>query len=51
MDVLTLWILATSGVVASVLFAVRGILEQLPGVFAAWHRAKRALRNQEPDGD
>ncbi|WP_329538336.1 hypothetical protein OG568_53945 (plasmid) [Streptomyces sp. NBC_01450] len=49
MDVLTLWILAASGVVTLLLFTVRGILEQLPDLFASWHRAKRALRDRESD--
>ncbi|WP_189192692.1 hypothetical protein [Streptomyces albiflavescens] len=49
-DVLSLWILAAAGVASVVLFAVRGVLDQLPQVFAAWHRARRAIR-ERPDGD
>ncbi|MEU4490140.1 hypothetical protein AB0H94_35610 [Streptomyces purpurascens] len=49
MDVLTLWILATAGVVSVLLFTVRGFLEQLPEVFAAWHRARRALRDRDAE--
>lgn len=48
-DVLTLWILAASGVFTVLLFAVRSILEQLPQVFAAWHQARRAMRNSRAD--
>ncbi|MEV6758191.1 hypothetical protein [Streptomyces sp. NPDC051214] len=51
MDVLTLWILAAAGVASVLLFTVRGILDQLPEVFAAWHRARRALREQEADNE
>ncbi|MFJ8273768.1 hypothetical protein ACIQ8G_26400 [Streptomyces sp. NPDC094154] len=50
-DVLTLWILAAAGVVSVVLLTVRSILNQLPEVFAAWHRARRAIRNQARDDD
>jgi hypothetical protein len=50
-DVFTLWILATAGVVSVLLFTVRGILEQLPEVFAAWHRARRALRDRDAEGE
>ncbi|MET7440559.1 hypothetical protein ACWERY_10605 [Streptomyces sp. NPDC004082] len=49
MDVLTVWILAVAGVASVLLFAVRGILDQLPDVFAAWHRAKRAIRGENDD--
>ncbi|MFD5815602.1 hypothetical protein [Streptomyces sp. NPDC127038] len=48
-DVLTLWILAVAGVASVLLFTVRGILDQLPEVFAAWHRAKRAIRGESDD--
>ncbi|MEU6381667.1 hypothetical protein [Streptomyces sp. NPDC046909] len=51
MDALTLWILAASGVITILLFTVRGLLEQLPELFAAWHRAKKALRDQESRGE
>ncbi|KUO10517.1 hypothetical protein [Streptomyces sp. DSM 15324] len=48
-------LLAASGVVTILLFVVRGLLDQLPDVFAAWHRAKKAYRaNVSPvdeDGD
>ncbi|MFH9711490.1 hypothetical protein ACH4MW_31925 [Streptomyces luteogriseus] len=37
-------LLAASGVVTILLFVVRGLLDQLPDVFAAWHRAKKAYR-------
>lgn len=48
-DVLTLWILAASSVLTIFLFTVRSILEQLPQVFAAWHRARWAMRNSRAD--
>ncbi|MGP4009907.1 hypothetical protein [Streptomyces sp. 4N124] len=51
MDALTLSILTVSGVVTILLFTVRGILDQLPDLLAAWHRVKRAFRDQEPNGE
>ncbi|MFI6037488.1 hypothetical protein ACIBBD_25590 [Streptomyces sp. NPDC051315] len=37
-------LLAASGVVTTLLFVVRGLRDQLPDVFAAWHRVMRAYR-------
>ncbi|WP_149548082.1 hypothetical protein [Streptomyces marokkonensis] len=37
-------LLAASGVVTILLFVVRGMLDQLPEVFAAWQRVKKAYR-------
>ncbi|MFD5792433.1 hypothetical protein ACFWIO_02675 [Streptomyces diastatochromogenes] len=37
-------LLAASGVVTILLFVVRGLLDQLPDVFAAWKRVKKAYR-------
>jgi hypothetical protein len=50
-DVLTLWILGAAGAMSVLLFTVRGILDQLPEVFAAWHRARRAIRDRADDDD
>ncbi|QES48236.1 hypothetical protein DEJ50_10820 [Streptomyces venezuelae] len=44
-------LLAASGVVTILLFVVRGLLDQLPDVFAAWHRAKKAYRADAPPAD
>ncbi|MEU2558430.1 hypothetical protein ABZ626_03645 [Streptomyces longispororuber] len=41
------WLLAISGVAAICLFVVKGLLDQLPDVFASWHRAMRALRGKD----
>lgn len=41
---LTLWVLAGSGVASVLLFAAKGLLDQLPGVFDSWHAARRAWR-------
>lgn len=41
---LTLWVLAGSGVASVALFAAKGLLDQLPGVFDSWHAARRAWR-------
>ncbi|MFF2130737.1 hypothetical protein ACFVW1_36325 [Streptomyces olivochromogenes] len=49
MDMFTLWLLAVSGVVTIFLFTVRSFLDQLSEVFAAWHRARRAIRNGQAD--
>ncbi|MGW3633484.1 hypothetical protein ACWD7F_25570 [Streptomyces sp. NPDC005122] len=48
-DVLTLWLLAAASVVSVALFTVRGFLDQLREVFAAWHRARRAIRGDVDD--
>ncbi|MEU9985901.1 hypothetical protein AB0E10_03660 [Streptomyces sp. NPDC048045] len=40
-------LLAASGVVTILLFVVRGLLDQLPDVFAAWRRVKKAYRADE----
>lgn len=40
----TLWVLAGSGVASVALFAAKGLLDQLPGLFDSWHAARRAWR-------
>ncbi|MCZ4607702.1 hypothetical protein O3S80_28865 [Streptomyces sp. Lzd4kr] len=50
-DALTMWILGTAGAASVFLFTVRGLLDQLPEVFEAWHRARRAIRDQAGDDD
>ncbi|WP_330236400.1 hypothetical protein [Streptomyces sp. NBC_00566] len=40
-------LLAASSVVTILLFVVRGLLDQLPDVFAAWQRVKKAYRADE----
>ncbi|MER7195584.1 hypothetical protein [Streptomyces flaveolus] len=50
-DVLTLWILGAAGAVSVLLFTARGLLDQLPEVFAAWHRARRAISDRSGDDD
>ncbi|QKM68822.1 hypothetical protein EWI31_17965 [Streptomyces tsukubensis] len=49
MDVtFTLWVLGGSGVASVALFAAKGLLDQLPGVFDSWHAARRAWRGDPP---
>lgn len=49
MDVtITLWVLAGSGVASVALFAAKGLLDQLPGVFDSWRAARRAWRGDPP---
>lgn len=43
MDSAILWLLGAASVLTIVLFVVKGLLDQLPDVFASWHRAKRAF--------
>ncbi len=50
-DVLTLWILGVAGAMSVLMFTVRALLDQLPEVFAAWHRAKRAVRDRNGEDD
>jgi hypothetical protein len=50
-DALTMWILGTAGAGSVLLFTVRGLLDQLPEVFEAWHRARRAIRDRARDDD
>ncbi|WP_329529705.1 hypothetical protein OG568_48305 (plasmid) [Streptomyces sp. NBC_01450] len=50
-DALTLLILGAAGALSVLLFTVRGLLDQLPEVFEAWHRAKRAIRDRAGDDD
>jgi hypothetical protein len=38
----TLWLLGASGVLSIALFVVKGLLDQLPDVFASLHAARRA---------
>ncbi|WP_202532812.1 hypothetical protein [Streptomyces sp. SID3212] len=47
MDSAVIWILGASGVLAVVLFVVKGLLDQVPDIAESWHRAKRAIRNEE----
>ncbi|MEU4166105.1 hypothetical protein AB0F46_04365 [Streptomyces sp. NPDC026665] len=52
MDSAILLVLGIAGVVSITVFAVKGILDQLPEVAESWHRAKRAFRNNDqPDSD
>ncbi|WP_326659082.1 hypothetical protein [Streptomyces canus] len=51
LDALTMWILGTAGAVSVFLFTVRGLLDQLPEVFEAWHRARRAIRDRAGNDD
>ncbi|MGI5136933.1 hypothetical protein [Streptomyces sp. CA-106110] len=44
-------LLAASGVVTFLLFVVRGLLDQLPDVFAAWQRVKKAYRADASPAD
>ncbi|MFH8564710.1 hypothetical protein [Streptomyces sp. NPDC017988] len=45
-------LLAASGVVTILMFVVRGLLDQLPDVFAAWRRVKKAYRaDASPAGE
>lgn len=49
MDVtITLWVLAGSGVASVALFAAKGLLDQLAGVFESWRAAQRAWRGDPP---
>uniref|UniRef100_UPI003F492599 hypothetical protein n=1 Tax=Streptomyces chartreusis TaxID=1969 RepID=UPI003F492599 len=50
-DALTMWILGMAGAASVFLFTVRGLLDQLPEVFEAWHRARRAIRDRAGDDD
>nr|WP_282549490.1 hypothetical protein [Streptomyces rochei] len=50
-DVLTLWILGVAGAMSVLMFTVRALLDQLTEVFAAWHRAKRAVRDRTGEDD
>jgi hypothetical protein len=50
-DALTMWILGMAGAASVFLFTVRGLLGQLPEVFVAWHRARRAIRDRAGDDD
>ncbi|PBC92770.1 hypothetical protein SAMN05446589_9913 [Streptomyces sp. OV198] len=47
-DAAVLTVLASAGVVSVLLFAVKGILDQLPGVFRSLHRARKAWREEPP---
>ncbi|WP_255950171.1 hypothetical protein [Streptomyces odontomachi] len=44
-------LLATSGVVTILLFVIRGLLDQLPDVIAAWRRVKKAYRADASPAD
>ncbi|MGP3924574.1 MULTISPECIES: hypothetical protein [unclassified Streptomyces] len=48
-DTVILAILAIAGVCTILLFAVKGVLDQLPGIFESWHRARRAWRGDDAD--
>ncbi|MET9965931.1 hypothetical protein ABZZ80_08435 [Streptomyces sp. NPDC006356] len=50
-DALTMWILGMAGAVSVFLFTLRGLLDQLPEVLEAWHRARRAIRDRAGDDD
>lgn len=43
-DLLILGVLGTVGVIGVVIYGVTEILDQLPKLFAAWHRARHAWR-------
>jgi hypothetical protein len=45
---ITLSVLAVSGVVSVALFAIKGLLDQLPGVLNSWHAARRAWLGGHP---
>ncbi|MET9987484.1 hypothetical protein [Streptomyces rochei] len=49
-DSLTLAVLTISSVIAVTLFVIRGVLDQLPGVFSSWHRAIEAMRASRSRG-
>ncbi|WP_179850934.1 hypothetical protein [Streptomyces sp. TLI_55] len=51
MDSAILWIVGISGVLAITLFAIKGLLDQLPDIAESWHRAKRAFRDPDDPGD
>ncbi|MFL1901191.1 hypothetical protein ACJWDR_19060 [Streptomyces tauricus] len=51
MDSAILWIVGISGTLAIALFAIKGLLDQLPDLAESWHRAKRAFRNSDDSGD
>ncbi|QES33278.1 hypothetical protein DEJ48_07610 [Streptomyces venezuelae] len=44
-DSLTLAVLTISSVITVMLFVVKGVLDQLPGVFSSWRRAIEAMRH------
>ncbi|SEB93687.1 hypothetical protein SAMN05428945_1582 [Streptomyces sp. 2224.1] len=46
---LTLSVLAVSGVLSVALFAIKGLLDQLPAVLNSWHAARRAWLGGRPD--
>ncbi|MDX2575905.1 hypothetical protein PV332_10475 [Streptomyces scabiei] len=48
-DSVTLWLLGTFGVLAVLLFCVKGFLDALPDVFASWHRARRAWKGERDE--
>jgi hypothetical protein len=50
-DSAVLTLLAGAGVISVLLFAVRGILEQLPDVLQSWHRVRKAWRDAASDDD
>jgi hypothetical protein len=45
-----LWLLAISSVLGFLLYVVRGFLDQLPEVFEAWRRVRRAFQGDEASG-
>lgn len=48
-DSVILWLLSAFGVLAIFLFCVKGFLDALPDVFASWHRARRAWKDEQAD--
>ncbi|AEY94272.1 hypothetical protein SHJG_p1141 (plasmid) [Streptomyces hygroscopicus subsp. jinggangensis 5008] len=50
-DSAVLTLLAGAGVISVLLFAVRGILEQLPDVLRSWQRVRKAWRDAASDDD
>ncbi|MFJ3229901.1 hypothetical protein [Streptomyces sp. NPDC086787] len=51
MDSANLWILAAAGTVTTILFVLKGLLDQLPDLAKSWKQAKRAFRGDEPSGN
>ncbi|MFI1253854.1 hypothetical protein ACH4U6_08645 [Streptomyces netropsis] len=48
MDAAVVWILAAAAVPGCALFALKGLLDQLPDLFRAWRKARRAWHGDDP---
>ncbi|MEV0990933.1 hypothetical protein [Streptomyces sp. NPDC049949] len=49
-DTLILTILGAGGVAGVAIFALKDILDRLPGLFASWSRVRRAWRGEAEEG-